>query len=234
MYTEREIREFRVFLEEKTTYDVNLIFATKSINQIAAMCKRIEEAMKKYSKEIIEYLTLHSDVVIPYDKSELHALTYNELIEIRKQLGIKKTKKKVVKTEKATSQPQLAIDFIESQKTSRLCVSIMQNNEDREPQILTEDEIKQMYGGEELTPEELAERGIISDTIREEDSTQTDRDEERYNMIDFITENDMSVTGKNFTFSFLCSLSEDELKSLVSVIQMFKEYDKRNERSLKK
>ncbi len=231
MYTKKEIEEFKEFLSLNTTYDVNLLFSTKSIYQIASMCKNIKAAMKKYPQEIIEYLNLHPEVSLSLEDSDIYTMTYNELVNLRKKLGIKSSRKKVIKSEPAGIASQLSIDFVESQKTSQLCVSIIQNDEEKDLQILSDDEIKEMYSDEELTPEDLAKRGIVSDTIKYQEPIKDDREEERFIMIDTILESKISIGGKEVTFDFLCSLGEDELKNLQNVIQLF---NNRHKRSLKK
>lgn len=116
MYTKKEIEEFKEFLSLNTTYDVNLLFSTKSIYQIASMCKNIKAAMKKYPQEIIEYLNLHPEVSMSLEDSDIYTMTYNELVNLRKKLGIKSSRKKVIKSEPAGIASQLSIDFVESQK----------------------------------------------------------------------------------------------------------------------
>ncbi len=231
-YRPLERIELENFLRVNTTYDINLLFQTKSINQIASMCRSIESAMQRYPKEISEYYKSNPSAVPFVSDNVLYSMNYNELVDLRKKLGIKGSRKKVVKQEEASDVAQLNIDFVQSKKTSDLCVSIMQSNaENKELQILTSEEIKEMYGGEELSKEDLARRGIVSDDV--DCHERASLEDERIEMIDEIISSKITIANQALDINFLYTLGETELKSLYEITKSFIKINKK-ERGLKK
>lgn len=231
-YRPLERLELENFLRVNTTYDINLLFKTKSINQIASMCRSIESAMQRYPREISEYYKANPNIEPFVPDSVLQSMNYNELVDLRKKLGIKNTKKKVVRQEEATDVAQLSIDFIQSEQANHLCVSIMQSNSENEDlQILTSEEIREMYGGEELSKEDLARRGIVSDKVDEPEKV--DPEDERIEMIDEIISSKITIANQILDINFLYTLGEAELKTLYEITKNFI-MNNRKERSLKK
>lgn len=231
-YISYDKRELEEFLRANTTYDVDLIFRTKSLKQIAGMCKNIQSAMRKYPKEISDFLDSNPEAEPYYSAEDLYSMTYNELVSVRKKLGIKNTRKKVVKQEDASEANQLGIDFVRSEQTNQLCIAIMSSGDDeRDLQILTEEEIREMYDGEELSKEDLAKRGIVSDSTNLRETEEPE--DERFSMIDEILSSNISIANQEININFLYTLSEAELKTLHNIAKSFIQYSEK-ERSLKK
>ena len=96
-------------------------------------------------------------------------MRYEDLSRLRKELGIKKkTAKKVTKTTESKSTADKAREALKKKKTSEVAAQVIISNMAHEEehdydheQFLTPEEISMMYPGEELTADELAERGII-------------------------------------------------------------------------
>ncbi len=226
-------KEIEIFLKSNTNYDVNLLFRTKSFSQISSMCKKIAKAMQEYPKEIIAFYKANPNVTPYFDDRELYRMNYNELSDLRRELKIKKTKKKVVKVEEAQETFQLGIESIKALDTTQLCCSMILDNEsEKDLQILTEEEIKEMYGGETPSKEFLAHRGIVSDAIDEEKEV-IDSEELRYSMINELINNEITISGSVLTPPFLFSLSETELETLIKLSRNFTQYLQR-EKGLKK
>lgn len=222
----RSQREIELFLLENTTYDIDLLFRTKSYGQIINMCRSIQKAMKTYPKEIIDYLRTNPIIACEYSEGAILTMNYNELVELRKKLGIKKSRKKVSKTEPATSTSQKAIDSIKSTPTNQLCIGIMQSNEieadnDRDLQILSDEEISQMYPGEYLTDEALAKRGIKRYTTRDPQYLSPE-EERRIELINQIFQSQISIGGIPLTEDYLHRLDEFELTLLSDIAINFK------------
>lgn len=227
-------REIEIFLHENTTYDVDLLFRTKSYGQIINMCRNIKKALTNYPKEIISYLNSHPLVPCEYTDEDIFSMNYNELVELRKKLGIKNTRKKVVKSEQADKAYQSGQTSIRESSTNQLCFAIMKPSPldgDRDMQILTDDEISQMYPGEDLTDEDLFARGIVRYSTRHNEILYSEEDR-RYELINKILRRKISIGGIALTEEYLHHLDEMELTLLSDIAENFTKENK--EKGLKK
>jgi hypothetical protein len=152
-----------------TYYTREYLTGIKNHAQLFSMYKRTKERMYEYPKEIIAYYNSHPEIYVRPTDEEIRKMRYEELSNLRKELGIrKKTTKKVTKTVEAKSTADKAREVLRKEPTSKVAAQVIISNMSYEEehdydheQFLTPDEIEMMYPGEELTADELAERGII-------------------------------------------------------------------------
>lgn len=219
----REKREMLNFIGKNTTYDMDLFIVGKSDAQISAIYKRIKEAMNTYPRDIYAYLQDHLEVSPRYTLDQLLNMKYNELSEIRKNFGIKKKGKKVVKQEQAPLKTTNdARSSLHGQGVRDIALSVMRGNEERQiehEEILTEEEILSMYG-ETMPAEQLAKLGIVLDKIPYE--VAMDEETKKIQLINDILEEELVVSGKTLSFSELLMLSEEEIFSLYAIVQSIK------------
>lgn len=152
-----------------TFYTKEYLTGIKNHAQLFSMYKRTKERMYEYPKEIIAYYKAHPEIYVRPTDEEIRRMKYEELSRLRKELGIrKKTTKKVTKTTEAKSTADKAREALRKQPTSKVAAQVIISNmaheqeyEQEHEQFLTPEEIEMMYPGEELTPDELADRGIV-------------------------------------------------------------------------
>lgn len=152
-----------------TFYTREYLTGIKNHAQLFSMYKRTQTRMYEYPKEIIAYYNAHPEIYVRPTDEEIRKMKYEELSRLRKELGIrKKTTKKVTKTTEAKSTADKAREVLKQESTSKVAAQVIMSNiayeqeiEHEHEQFLTPDEIAMMYPGEELTPDELAERGIV-------------------------------------------------------------------------
>ncbi len=215
-----EFKNIVQFLNENTTYDVELLLKGKSDVQINAMYIRIKSAMSEYPKEIFDYLNSHPAVQPRYSLDELKTMKYNELSALKKQFKIKKSRRKVTKQEDAPAKTmQRAKETLKKETTSRLAATMIAHGLDekheRDLEILTEAEIFSMYG-ESLSTLQLAKLGIVSEEVPYD--APKPEDDERMDMIDSILDIGVSIGGKALSFTELIMMSDEELKFLATLI----------------
>lgn len=215
------------YLERYTDYDVAFLLDGKSDMQIQAMYRRIKDAMSKYPKEIFDYLSTHPLVEPRYTLEELVEMTYNELSELRANYGLKGRKKKVVKTEVASEKlVNRAKMVVQNTEAKGLIRDVLLNNacsrdeeQERDFEILSEEEIRMMYG-EDLSRDELFGMGIILDTVPRE--SYSDADAKRERLIDAILDEGVSIGKKKLTLDELFMMSEEDLVCLHEIVQTIK------------
>lgn len=152
-----------------TFYTKEYLTGIKNHAQLFSMYKRTQERMYEYPKEIIAYYESHPEIYVRPTDEEIRHMKYEELSRLRKELGIrKKTTKKVTKTTEAKSTADKAREALRKEPTSKVAAQVIISNMAYEEehdydheQFLTPEEISMMYPGEELTADELAERGIV-------------------------------------------------------------------------
>ena len=152
-----------------TYYDEEYLRGIKNHAQLFSMYKRTQERMDLYPKEIIKYYKDHPEIYERPTDEEIRQMRYEDLSRLRKELGIKKkTAKKVTKTTESKTTADKAREALKKKKTSEVAAQVIISNMAHEEehdydheQFLTPEEISMMYPGEELTADELAERGII-------------------------------------------------------------------------
>ena len=166
--SEREKTNIIEYLTNNTNYSIDYLRGIKNHSQLFSMYKRIKERMHKYPIEIIEYYNNHPEIYVRPTDEEIKKMSYNELAELRKYLGIKKLTKKVVKTEQAEAVAKKAHKVLEEKSITELATEIIISNTNYEREhdfehesFLTKEEIAMMYPGEELSADELADLGII-------------------------------------------------------------------------
>ncbi len=151
----------------------------RSYEEYAKVIKRIAQSVSEkleiYPSEIHNYLLSHPEAAY-YSLKELKAMTYIELSSLRKSLGISKrktkTSQKVTSTAKAPKETiSEAKQVFQSESVSTSAKKIylsslqhdiefaVQPNDD--PQILTVEEIIQMYGEDLPSIEYLMNQGIV-------------------------------------------------------------------------
>lgn len=151
-----------------TYYTEEYLRGIKNHAQLFGMYKRTQERMASYLKEIIEYYKNHPEIYERPSDDVIRQMKYEELSRLRKELGIRKTAKKVTKTTEAKSTADKARKALKEQPTTKVAAQVIITNMAYEEehdydheQFLTPEEISMMYPEEELTADELAERGII-------------------------------------------------------------------------
>ncbi len=151
------------FLKENTTYTDEQI-PRKKDEQLFRMYSRIMEAIPQYIEEIFKATNDPSYIGMRYRREELQKLKYNELAAIRKNLGIRKTRKKVISREAAFEKTvNEGREIIKQMSLSDLVAKVSEDTEEREHEdFLTEEEIQAAYGDERPSDEELREKGIIN------------------------------------------------------------------------
>lgn len=154
---------------EHTYYSEEYLRGIKNHAQLFSMYNRTKERMHEYPKEIIAYYNNHPEIYVRPSDEEIRSMRYEQLSNLRKELGIrKKTAKKVTKTTEAKSTADKARQALREQSTTKVAAQVIVSNMAYEEehdydheQFLTPEEIEMMYPGEELTADELADRGII-------------------------------------------------------------------------
>lgn len=150
-----------------TNYKEEYLRGIKNHAQLFGMYKRTQERMSSYPKEIIAYYNSHPEIYIRPTDEEIRNMKYEELSALRRELGIRKTSKKVTKTTEAKSTADKARATLKGKRTAALAAEIMISNKAHEEpdydheQFLTPEEIAIMYPDCEPTEEELFNRGII-------------------------------------------------------------------------
>lgn len=166
---ERERSNIIAYFLAHTYYDEAYLRGIKNHAQLFSMYKRTQERMALYPKEIIDHYNKHPEIYVRPTDEEIRKMKYEELSNLRKELGIKKkTAKKVKKTTEAKTTADKARQALKEQSTAKVAAQVIitnmaieeEHDYDHE-QFLTLDEISMMYPGEEYTADELAERGII-------------------------------------------------------------------------
>ncbi len=223
--TDAEYRKIIDYLTEYTTYDVGNLVQTQD-NALWNMKRRIEEAMSRYPNEIFEYYQKNPQHQPRYTKDELKKMKYNQLVEIRKTLKIRKGKK--VKSQvSAPDTAKQAREAIKGQTTSQTVVNVMRSNRDaevyqeRELEFVTWKEAVEMYG-EDVTEEYLEARGYKlyeSYSSKEKDS----EEERRYEMIETILSANITVQGIPLTALQLLKLETDELNYICNIVGKIEE-----------
>lgn len=167
--SERERANIIAYFKEHTYYTDEYLYGIHNHAQLFSMYKRTQERMASYPREIIAYYEAHPEIYVRPTDEEIRHMKYEELSRLRKSLGIKaKTAKKVKKTTEAKSTADKARKALKDQPTAKVAAQVIITNMAHEEehdydheQFLTPEEIAMMYPGEELTADELAERGII-------------------------------------------------------------------------
>ena len=167
--SERERANIIEYFLAHTNYTREYLTGIKNHAQLFSMYNRTRERMYEYPKEIIAYYNSHPEIYIRPTDEEIKKMKYEELSELRKELGIrKKTTKKVTKTTEAKSTADKAREVLRKETTTKVAAQIIVSNinyerehEFEHEEFLTPDEVTIMYPGEEYTPDELASRDII-------------------------------------------------------------------------
>ncbi len=167
--SDREKANIIEWFLNNTYYTREYITSIKNHAQLFSMYKRTQERMSSYPKEIIAYYNNHPEIYVRPTDEEIRAMKYEELSRLRKELGIRKqTAKKVTKTTEARTTADKARAVLKEQSTTKVAAQVIITNMAHEQehdydheQFLTPEEISMMYPGEELTADELADRGII-------------------------------------------------------------------------
>ena len=209
------------FLLENTDYTYQELTEGRSEYQLRKMYERIKENLERYPVEIYNHLQFQPNFFHSYTLEELKSMNYNTLAKLRKSLGIR--------TQSKTEETSKNISSFDTQKEEHNITNYENSEElsEREPQILTPDEIAFMYKEEDYNKEELREKGIISDHIEEE---KKDPEEERYIMIDMILASEFSLKGMPLEIEDLLMLDEDTLKALCKTINALKEKQENTKR----
>jgi hypothetical protein len=152
-----------------TNYSREYITGIKNHAQLFSMYKRTKERMYEYPKEIIAYYKNHPEIYVRPSDEEIRKMKYEELSQLRKELGIsKRSSKKVTSTIEAKSTADKAREVLRQESTTKVAAQIIISNMTYErehdfehEEFLTPDEIATMFPEEDYTPDELADRNII-------------------------------------------------------------------------
>lgn len=210
------------FLIENTEYTYQEITEGRSEYQLRKMYERIKESLERYPIEIYEHLKIQPNFFHSYTLEELKAMNYNTLSKLRKSLGIRtqnKSEEHLNNQQSFIGQNNVQIPKSEEEPREELS--------EREPQILTPDEIAFMYKDEDYNKSELREKGIISDRIEE---LKKDPEEERYIMIDTILSSEITIKGTPLEIDHLLLLDEQTLKSLCQMITILEKKEDNTKR----
>lgn len=210
------------FLLENTEYTYQELTEGRSEYQLRKMYERIKESLERYPIEIYEHLKIQPNFFHSYTLEELKAMNYNTLSKLRKSLGIRTQNQK----EEPLNEQQSFIEHKTIQPEKREEENQNELSE-REPQILTPDEIAFMYKDEDYNKSELREKGIISDRIEE---LNNDPEEERYIMIDTILSSEITIKGTPLEIDHLLLLDEQTLKSLCQMITILEKKEDNTKR----
>lgn len=208
----------------KEDYETLIIY---SDNELYSKYKRVSYGIEKFPYELDAYFKSHPGINPKYSLDELLRMKIEDLEELRNRFGLGK-RKKVTQTVHDGQLTFDAITALDKQTTKETITNIITNNQEpdneRELQILTPKELAMMYGEEELSPEELAARGYISDEIRE----QKDNEESiRYDKIIEIYETGLFIGGTQVELEELLNIGKEELEFLYSLTK--KHLDKTSE-----
>ena len=153
----REKANIIAFLKEHTTYEDKDF--DKPDDQLFRMYRRIYEAIPEYIKDILAKQEEPTYIGTRYTRQELNQYTYNQLAEIRKNMGIRKQRKnKVVKSEPALAETvEKAKAVVRQISEAELAEQIIEHEE-----FLSDDELHQAYGEDIPSEEELRKKGIVN------------------------------------------------------------------------
>lgn len=152
------------FLRDNTQYTYSYI-RTLDDDRLYHMYVRISQAIPQYITEILAKVEEPGYVGRKYTRLELTKYTYNELADIRKSLGIRKGRKKVVKVEPAPQETiQKAQEEFHQMTLEELYGQINNSNlsESEHEEFLDEKELHQAYGEDVPSEPELKAKGIIN------------------------------------------------------------------------
>lgn len=208
--------EIKNFFREKTTYDVRALLSSKTEAQIFSMYERIKDCLKTYPREIFNYINEHRELNIFYTEEELRSMTYNELVNLKKALGIKR--KKVTKVESVKDEAQMALSILKSATTRDIAARIILTSSEEEEnehdlEYIPLDSLPEEF--KNMTFQELANHGFVTDPRIEEPNK-----EDRYDMIDDIENADVTISGINLNFDTLLNFGPEELNSLHKAIKI--------------
>ncbi len=212
-------REFMVdYILEVTDYTIEDINkSAKNYGQLRQMYRRIKECMKTYPKEIHDYISTHNTDIY-YSLEELHLMSYNELAALRTKLKIGKKGKKVVKTEPDFKQTELGRTIFDLMEEPEQMVLSFVDEEEPNEQILTDAEIKAMYG-EHYSDKELREKGIIREGYFPDEEKMAEA--AFYLMIGTIVDLNVTIAGHTLTYEECYAMGEQRIKALYDIVSNF-------------
>lgn len=161
--------DYRRWLRDNTEYTEEYI-ANLEDYKLKKLYDRISEAIPRYINDILARVKENGYVGKQYTRLELTKMTYNELAEIRKSLGIRKGKKKVTAIEPAPEKTvkkakerlhQISIEELCSDLFNSEQAEYEQEKEQEHEEFLGEKEIESAYNGELPDESVLKKAGIV-------------------------------------------------------------------------
>ena len=154
------------WLRDNTQYTLDYIRSLDD-HRLYRIYMRISQAIPQYIKEILDKVNSPGYVGKQYTRLELTKYSYNELADLRKSLGIRKSRKKVTKVEPAPEQTmKKAGDILHQMSIDELCENIFNSNEEQEEheheEFLNTSEIQSAYGEDIPSEEVLKQKGIVN------------------------------------------------------------------------
>ena len=140
-------------------------FEGKTYNQLCAMRSRIFTAIDMYYKEILRYFREHPEERT-MSNQDLKLLNYNELADLRRELGL--ARKRVTKVSEAPETAKKAREVVARKEVRELARDIIVSEDQYETQecFLYAEEIREM-GYADYTKDQLLRMGIIPLEVEE-------------------------------------------------------------------
>ena len=156
------------FFKKNTYYSEEFIKGITNHAQLFCMYNRTKDRIVMYADEIINYYQEHPEIVEKPTNEQIRAMKYEDLSQLRKELGIKKQRKKVVKSIEDKGTADKARKNIRKQTTTKIAAQAIVNSiaeeieyDDDYEQFLTSEELSMMYPDEDFSTDELAKLGIV-------------------------------------------------------------------------
>ncbi len=189
-------------------------------NVLYSKYKAAKYCMEKYPYLLDGYFQTHKNSEDYAPLEELLKMKVEKLESLVKKYHLTKAKK----VKNAVVEGQITMDAIiavQSQSTKETVTHIITSNQtaeekDRDLQILTPKELHQMFGEDELSREELASRGYVSDEIKD---PRLDKEGLRYDIIAEIYDAKLSINGVEIQPDDLINYGEEELTFLYNFVK---------------
>ena len=159
--------DYRNWLRDNTDYTQEYINSLEDY-KLRRIYMRISEAIPQYINEILARVQEQDYVGKKYTRIELTKMTYNQLADIRKSLGIRKGKKKVTSTEPAPEKTiKKAKERLHQISIEELCNDLFDSEqteyekEHEHEEFLDEKEIESAYNGQLPAEPVLKKAGIV-------------------------------------------------------------------------
>ncbi len=214
-------REFMIdYILRVTDYTMSDIDrSAKNFGQLCQMYRRISKCMSEYPEEIYNYYIINN-IPPEYTLEELYEMKYQELSDIRKDLGIVKKGKKVTAVEPAeglaeNAQMTIADLLIDIEKQPKPPI---EPEYEPQEQFLTQSEIESMYGPD-YSNHELVKMGIHPEGY--EPDAEKQKEEEIYLMIGTIVDLHVTIAGHELTYEECYKMQEYQIKALYDIALRF-------------